>query len=261
MGTKYTWSNLNSYFASYLYHNGNPNLKSTDTYFLMPIFDFLIYPCLTLGVMLGNKVGPKKCIAISFAVQCLSFIILSFTHSYHLLLFAMSLFGLGHALGYLTSMKNIWKYYPNNNGLVFGIVVSGAGLSASIFTPIADFIIINPNKIKTNAAGIYPKEVADRLQYFLYLATILFLIFGTIGTMSTYKYEEKESIENISKIETDENEEKKVVNSENKESEKNENKKKDDLGRYPLKEALLSLKNLQILCFCFCGFCKYIFFL
>ena len=230
----------------------------------MPIFDFLIYPCLTLGVMLGNKVGPRLCVGISFAVQCLSFVILSITHSYYLVLLAMGLFGLGHALGYLTSMKNIWKYYPNNNGLVFGIVVSGSGLSASIFTPIADFLIINPNKVKTNAAGIYPAEVANRLVYFLYLATGLFILFGTIGTIGTYKYEEEEKVENVSKIEADENEETKIANSENKENKENEkkeeNKKKDDLGRYPIKEALLSLKNLQILCFCFCGFCKFLFY-
>ena len=235
----------------------------------MPIFDFLIYPCLTLGVMLGNKVGPRICVGISFAVQCLSFIILTFTYSYYMVLFAMGLFGLGHALGYLTNMKNIWKYYPNNNGLVFGIVASGSGLSASIFTPIADFLIINPDKIKTNAKGIYPKEVADRLKYFLYLATSLFILFGTIGTIGTFKYEEEESVENVSKIEADENEDKKIVNSEdkenkeNKENEKNENenKKKDDIGRFPLKEALLSRQNYQILVFCFCGFCKLKIFL
>ena len=225
----------------------------------MPIFDFLIYPCLTLGVLLGNKVGPRICVGISFTVQCISFIILTFTYSYAMVLFAMGLFGLGHALGYLTNMKNIWKYYPNNNGLVFGIVASGSGLSASIFTPIADFLIINPNKVKTNAKGIYPKEVADRLKYFLYLATGLFILFGTIGTIGTFKYEEEETVENVSKIEADESEDKKIVNSENKEGEKiekTENKKKDDLGRYPLKEALLSKQNYQILVFCFCGFCK-----
>lgn len=223
---------------------------------MMPILDFLIYPFLTLGVIIGNKVGPKICVGISFAIQCLSFVILSFTTSYYLVLVAMGLFGLGHAIGYLTSMKNIWKYFPNKPGFIFGLVVSGSGLSSSIFTPIADFIIINPEG-KGTVDGIYPIEVAERLKIFLYLATGLFITFGTIGTLGTFKYEEDESDDDIGRLTAgseQQNNEKKEENEKKEDTPKE--KKNDELGRFPIKEALLSKKNAQILVFCFCGFCK-----
>lgn len=222
---------------------------------MMPILDFLIYPFLTLGVIIGNKVGPRMCVLISFSIQCFSFVILSFTTSYNYVLLAMALFGLGHAIGYLTSMKNIWKYFPNKPGFIFGLVVSGSGLSSSIFTPIADFIIINPDKKSTESNGIYPKEVADRLKIFLYLATCLFITFGTIGTLGTFKYEEDE-IDNIDRLTAGSEDQNNNENNEKKEEEKPKENKNDELGRFPIKEALFSKKNAQILVFCFCGFCK-----
>ena len=40
-GSKYTWSGLNTYFASYLHYNGNNWVKPTHTYLLMPSIDFI----------------------------------------------------------------------------------------------------------------------------------------------------------------------------------------------------------------------------
>ena len=62
----------------------------------------------------------------------------------------MVMFGIGHAISNLAVIKNCWKYFPNNTGLVYGIIVSGAGMCSSIFTPLADFIVINPEKEETD---------------------------------------------------------------------------------------------------------------
>ena len=58
-GSLYTWSNLNQYFASYLKYNGNPDIVPEDTAFLMPCIFLVQYCFMTIGVNLGNKVGPR----------------------------------------------------------------------------------------------------------------------------------------------------------------------------------------------------------
>ena len=62
-------------------------------------------------------------------------------------------------LGNLAYLKNSWKYFPQSQGLVNGIILGGAGLSSSILTALANFLIINPEKKSANEdTGIYEDE-------------------------------------------------------------------------------------------------------
>ena len=89
-----------------------------------------------------------------------SYGILIFFSNYYLVLLGMGIFGLGDGLGNLSGIKNAWKYFPNNKGLVNGIIIGGLGLSSSVFTPLADYIINKDGK-KPNNDGFYDKEISD----------------------------------------------------------------------------------------------------
>ena len=243
----------------------------------MPCLDGIIYFFLTIGVKLGDKIGVRNTVILTFGLHYLSYFILIFAKNFFLFLLSMVMFGIGHAISNLAVIKNCWKYFPNNTGLVYGIIVSGAGMCSSIFTPLADFVVINPEKEETDKdTGFYPEYIAMRLLRYLIIVTGILSILGALSIFFTFdkktkeeeaegKIKEKEeNIENNKKdalIEAEKNQE----NEENKEIER---ESIPDFGGIEdirpslatnnkmLWEAFLSLKNIMFICFCFCSFCK-----
>ena len=114
----------------------------------MPSLDGVIYLFLTIGVKLGDKVGTRNTVILTFVLHFLSYIILLFAKNLYLFLISMAMFGIGHAISNLAVIKNCWKYFPNNTGLVYGIFVSGAGICSSIFIPLVIFLFLNLKKKK-----------------------------------------------------------------------------------------------------------------
>ena len=229
-GSLYTWSNLNQYFASYLKHNGNPNVVPEDTSFLMPCIFLVQYCFMTIGVNLGNKVGARFSTLIGISFMYISYLIMIFFSNYYLVLVAMGIFGLGDGLANLSVIKNCWKYFPGHEALINGIIIGGLGISSAILTPIADYIIINPNHVEP-INDIYPKVIANHLLNFLYFLSCFFLVLGTIAVTCTFKYEEDSGEEKEEKVKTGSN-------------------------LSLLCEGFLTFKNFILGLFCFCGPCK-----
>ena len=244
-GSLYTWSNLNQYFASYLKYNGNPTIVPEDTSFLMPCIFLVQYCFMTIGVSLGNKVGPRFSTLIGISFMYLSYAIMIFFSNYYLVLIAMGIFGLGDGLANISVITNCWKYFPNNKALINGIIIGGLGISSAILTPIADFFIINPEHIEPDKdTNIYPEEIANRLPNFLYFLSLFFLVLGTIAVTLTFKYTDEKRIVEVK----EEKEEKDEV-------EKEYIPKSESVLKLLL-EAFLTLKNLMLGMFCFCGPCN-----
>jgi MFS family permease len=273
---------LNPYFASYLYYSGDKDITPVDTYFLMPSLDGVIYLFLTIGVKLGDKIGTRNTVILTFALHFLSYIILLFAKNLYLFLISMALFGIGHAISNLAVIKNCWKYFPNSTGLVYGIVMSGAGICSSIFTPLADFIVINPEKEKVDEEGFYPEYIAKRLLRYLIIVTGILSVFGIISIFFTFNnnnVDENKKEENLvesNKLDSkedsknEENEENKgnneAENGNEKERESNPDFNAIDSNRNTIKknnnrlfEAILSIKNIMFIYFCFGSFCKFLF--
>ena len=108
----------------------------------MPCSDLFIYFTLTLGAKMGNRIGVRLTIVVALACKYVSYILLLFVPNYYVVLLSMCLFGVGNGLGNLTYMKNSWKYFPKKQGLVCGVILGGAGISSSVLTPLADYVII-----------------------------------------------------------------------------------------------------------------------
>ena len=243
-GSKYTWSSMNTYFASYLHYNGNSWVKPTHTYLLMPAIDLINNCVLTIGVKLARKIGLRYILLISISCAYLSCFLLIIYPNYFLVLFAMSIFRVGSGFGYFPPIENCWKYYPKRNALIFGMCIAGLGLSS---TPLADFFIINKKKESTDKDGYYPEEVANNLKTYLY---ILSGIYGFLGISAfilgfPYKEENKTETEDTNLIE----------------DKKEEIKEKKNISVKELFALFKTRKYLMILSFCICGLCKkYILF-
>ena len=226
--------------ASFLYYHYDKSIRPKKTYFLMPCSDLFIYFFLTLGAKMGNKIGVRLTICVALIFKFISYALLLMLANYYIVLISMCLFGVGSGLGNLTYMKNSWKYFLKSQGLVNGIILGGAGISSSILTPLADFFIINPDKIPANEdTGIYEdEEIANRVPKYIAILCVMFLILGILSIFMTFPYNE----ENEEQGETVEE-----ANTVKKESPENEAR---------LIDLFLSSKNLKLLSFCFCGFCK-----
>ena len=155
--------------ASFLYYHYDKSIRPKKTYFLMPCSDLFIYFFLTLGAKMGNKIGVRLTICVALIFKFISYALLLMFANYYIVLISMCLFGVGSGLGNLTYMKNSWKYFLKSQGLVNGIILGGAGISSSILTPLADFFIINPDKIPANEdTGIYEdEEIANRVPKYI----------------------------------------------------------------------------------------------
>ena len=232
----------------------------------MPCLDGIIYFFLTIGVKLGDKIGVRNTVILTFGLHYFSYFILIFAKNFYLFLISMVMFGIGHAISNLAVIKNCWKYFPNNTGLVYGIIVSGAGMCSSIFTPLADFIVINPEKETTDSLGFYPEYIAMRLLKYLIIVTMILGIFGALSIFFTFDKKKAEEVKIGEIIVADKDgdevqnipaKKESLIESENEEIKKNEDQAQPNkASNKQLWEAFLSVKNIMFIGFCFCSFCK-----
>ena len=262
-GFKYSLSNINAYFASYFFFKGE-EINTRDTYFLMPIIDILICIFLSPGALLGKKIGIKLVILIMLIFHFTAFIILIFfSDNFYLVLLSLGLIGIGSGLSNLNYLRNSWKYFPYNQGLVYGVIISSSGIISTLLTVLADFFIINPNREKT-INGIYPKNVANNVNKYINIIVIIFACMDLIGFLLTFDYDKIPETEE-EKFKKLNEQKKKYINNTDINSMKNistynfEIIKNIEKGVINIKSAFFSIINLELLIFCFCGFCKFFF--
>jgi OFA family oxalate/formate antiporter-like MFS transporter len=86
-----------------------------------------------------NKLGPRKTAAIGAVFFSYGYLIASFSNgSLLILILGVSVVGgIGMALGYMTVLPNLVKWFPNNRGLATGMAVAGFGGGSVLMTQIA----------------------------------------------------------------------------------------------------------------------------
>ena len=154
----------------------------------MPCSDLLLNIFNIFGLKIGEIIGPKNAIILSLFFEFSSLLILLFIPKYIMVLISMGIFGIGISINNLIITKNCWKYFPYNKGIVNGVVMAASGISTTFLTPIADFIIINPEKNDTDSKGLYSKEIANRLPQYIYVLLGIFFVIGTISYLFTFNY-------------------------------------------------------------------------
>ena len=263
-GFKYSLSNINSYFASYFYFKGD-DINTRDTYFLMPIIDILIYLLLTPGGLLGKKIGIKYVILLMLVFHFAAFIILIlFSDNFYLVLLSLGLLGIGSGLSNLNYIRNSWKFFPYNQGLVFGVIISSSGIISTLLTVLADFFIINPDREKT-INGIYPKHVADNVKKYINIIVIIFVCIDLIGFLLTFDYDKIPETEEEKFKKLNEQKKKYInntdINTMNNTSTYNSQILKDiEEGKISIKSAFFTITYLELLIMCSFGFCKFFIF-
>lgn len=117
-------------------------------------------------LILGCFIGISGVLsAISFAKDFLTFT----------LMFSIS-FGICNGLTYTIPLKICWDYYPNNRGMVSGMIICGFGLGSFIFSLVST-LLVNPENVQADiiihvsescSLTLYGEEVSKNVPRMMY---------------------------------------------------------------------------------------------
>jgi MFS family permease len=193
-GSLNCWGMILPYVASY-YRSLNPAVSVSTisaVYAGLNIFEgigWLFY----MQVIRVAGVRPTIClgmILMSFAYSMGSFI----QDPYLFIVLFSVCFGLGESFCYLSSMNIIVATFPNNKGLISGILSIGFGMSPMLYTLIALYCC-NPDNlpptidVEDSPIKYFDHEVADRLPFTMLMLGLVSLVLGlvSVATLPTSK--------------------------------------------------------------------------
>lgn len=93
-------------------------------------------------------------------------------------------FPIGIGMTYWTPIMCGWEWFPNNKGLVSGLIVAGFGFGAFFFGFIST-AIINPNDEKADKLNgkFFPKSVSDNVPYMFHFCLGLWAICVLVASL------------------------------------------------------------------------------
>ena len=109
-----------------------------------------------------KKLNPKIIVGGGATIMCASILIASFMKTWWtFLIFYAVFFPMGVGFVYWPPIICGWEWFPENKGLVSGLIVAGYGFGAFIFGFITT-AIINPEDFKADDDGYYPVSVGEK---------------------------------------------------------------------------------------------------
>ena len=94
-------------------------------------------------------------------------------------------FPAGIGMCYWTPIMSVWEWFPDNKGLVTGLIVGGFGFGAFIFGFITT-AIANPHneqRIKIDGSEYFPKDVADQVPKMYQTTALIWVGLATVGIL------------------------------------------------------------------------------
>ena len=252
-GSLYSWSGINGYYISYLKHLDSPSIEIKDGYFFMPIITFTTMCFSPLVTIVNEKKGIKIISLISTILIILTNITLYYSTNITYAYACMIFYGIINAMNYMPVIKNCLLYFPNNKGLINGLVLFGYGTSSLIYNSIADYLI-NPFYRQINpSTGYFDTYISKNVIKYLLFFNIFNGIIAIISFLLLFEY--KINLKNDKETFIQKNKEEKYENLvdnniEVKESiiqEKGKYKYEKEEVRISLKEAFIqAIKGIQI---------------
>lgn len=197
VGSYYSFSNMNPYIAAYLNSKGT-EVNSKDTLLILPIWLVNQSIFALIGVRLSERLGYNMVHRIAFTGFTIVNGIMIFVESYWVFVFVYGvLTGMTLGFGYLPAMYIAWTYFPEHKSLVTGVVLFTSGLSASILSPLATYIV-NPEGDPDYSSN---PTIFNRVPTLFKLLTLYFGVLTLISCTFQPKpyvseiYQEKKQIE------------------------------------------------------------------
>ncbi|CAH8640800.1 unnamed protein product [Schistosoma curassoni] len=151
-GYFYTVSNMVPYIMDYLRTYVNPNLSDKDAIWLSALGFCTQGFSMPAGGLIAKKVGFRivvatSCIFLSGSVF-LTYFTIQKTFVGVVITYSLTMgIGMGFAYSVVFAVATTW--FPEKRGLIVGIIVSGFGFGALVFSPIQT-ALINPTNVKVD---------------------------------------------------------------------------------------------------------------
>uniref|UniRef100_A0A0X3PI08 Major facilitator superfamily (MFS) profile domain-containing protein n=1 Tax=Schistocephalus solidus TaxID=70667 RepID=A0A0X3PI08_SCHSO len=178
LGYYYTVGNMNSYVISYMQIT-----PSQSAWFSSVIIAFQALS-LPIGGIIAKKIGFRLVLILGIILSSGGILLTRLTVDYGLGAYVFTyciLFGLGMGLPYSVIFQVASSWFPDKRATVVGIIASGLGLGALVFTPIQTKLI-NPNDLQPKA-GKYHKDVEERIPTAFLILGGIALTFQLIGLL------------------------------------------------------------------------------
>jgi MFS transporter, OFA family, oxalate/formate antiporter len=144
-GCFFLWANISNYVISY-YHEGNPDLSYGFIFYvdtILVLFNTIGYQIGTF--MLKKRVHPKLIISIGGGVALTGLFLCSYAEDIVLFISLYgALNGIGNGMLYMVPLVCGWEYFPQNKGIVTGLIVGSFGF-ASFGFGIMSTKLVNPH--------------------------------------------------------------------------------------------------------------------
>ena len=137
----------------------------------------------------GVTIGISMLFASSFVTSFWPFLVL----------FGVG-YGICNGLTYMVPMHHGWLWYPDNPGLVSGIVISGFGFGALIFGTVARVIVNPDNAEQDKETKKFPPEVNDAVPKMLMILTASWAVIAVISIMLIFPGKDHTQIDEAAKI-------------------------------------------------------------
>ena len=179
-GSLFTFPNIISYYEIFTERKYTRN----QLYFVAPTGIFVFNALCSVTGFLDDKFGTRILNIIASVCLLGSQLLIYFFKIYAVLIIAYILFGIANSLTYFQSLKNCWKYFPEQKGLISGIVLSCFGLGAFIFTSIADGVIKSDEK-----EGKKDEEIVKGFKSYLIIVMVCIAVAGTVSSILCFPYQ------------------------------------------------------------------------
>ncbi|VUZ42584.1 unnamed protein product [Hymenolepis diminuta] len=155
LGYFYTVGNMNPYIVSYM------GIKPSEAAWFSSTLIALQAVFMPSGAIMATKIGYKLVLVIAMIFSAGGILLTRLTVDYGLGPYIatyciMNGIGMGTPYSVIFSIAQSW--FPSSRATVVGIISSGFGLGALVFTPIQT-AIINPNNLRPNSTGRFPESV------------------------------------------------------------------------------------------------------
>lgn len=140
-----------------------------------------------LGSYLAQKnYNPKLLILFGAVVAFPCFFIASFMDNFagYAVLYVLG-FSFNQGIVYMVPVHHGWLWFPNNPGLVSGVILGGFGLGSLIFDNVLTHLV-NPDNISVDDDGFYPDDVDNRFMFMWRVLVSCWLGLTVVGVIMAF---------------------------------------------------------------------------
>jgi OFA family oxalate/formate antiporter-like MFS transporter len=166
-GSIYLWGNITLYVVSYFHLVGGHDWLDISTAIMVIPISLCVQSSIgPLGAAMQKKYDPRLICGVGSTMIVSAVWLASMATSWYFFVAVYAvLFPAGVGMVYYTPMMCGWEWFPENRGMVSGIIVAGYGFGA-VISGFVSTQIVNPNNLKTVSAtagaqpDLFPAEVA-----------------------------------------------------------------------------------------------------